>query len=188
MNELLCPMACMDSCCCFSAFSLNAVWNVAKRTCFSLKRAFLGLKHFSSFCSSLTVLLFQSSAFPSVPRNPSCVIFGFELLWFHSVPFCLLTGLQRHLLGVLPTQDSPCLPASDRHMKHGFAWNYIGSLLHLWSCLCFSWLCFALALLESKPVIHHSSIGSHVSKRVWNSGSKNWAMSILWEGEKVLFM
>lgn len=56
----------------------------------------------------------------------------------------------------MPTQDSHCLPA------FLFVWNSVGPLLHLCSCLCFSWLCCVLALLKSK--LHHPSICSCVSK------------------------
>lgn len=108
MNELLCPVACMDSCCCFSAFSFNTVWNVAKWTCFSLKRAFLGLKYFSSFCSSHSTPFPKFSISQCTPQPLLCYFW----FWVTVVPFCsFLPFSWAAEVGVLPAQDSPCLPA-----------------------------------------------------------------------------
>lgn len=109
--------------------------------------------------------------------TPFCFIFDFGLFLFCSVSFCVLVGLQSY--SALPTQDSHCLPA------FLFVWNSVGPLLHLCSCLCFSWLCCVLALLKSKP--HHPSICSHVSKCtavVVVIKETAWPIFIIWEGEK----
>lgn len=172
----------MDSRCCFSAFSFNTARNVAKWTCFGLKRAFLGLKYFSPFCSSHTTLFFQSPPFPSAPHNPSCVIFGFESFWFHSV-----SGLSfSWAAGVAGSEGSACpgllvCLLSDRHMKCCLELHRaFAAFAVLFSLF---WLCSVLALLDSKPQIHQLPSCSRVSKWAWNWSSQNGLMSVLWKGE-----
>lgn len=138
MNELLCPVACMGSCCCFSATGFNTARNAAQWTCMVWKELFpiffLPKLHFS-----------WSSAFPSVPHEHSWFIFGFVLFLFHC--FFLSFSWAAEVPGIVHCPPKFLLVCLEWCMPFAFP------------CLRCAW-----SLLEPNPLTHHPSTCSHVSK------------------------